>query len=111
MTLIHDDKKILGKVIDQGIGRFSGLSEIQVSCVVFYAGADTGLSNHFHIKVGSLGDSLCFQEFIFFFKILYSLVQFRKDILAGDTEFIHRNDIGACRENHRVLKLCLGFPC
>ena len=111
MTLVHNNQEIIGKVVNQGIGRLSGSGKVQVSGIVFNSGADTGFPNHFHIEVCSFRDSLRFQELILFFKILYPLIKFRKDIFAGKTQLIHRNNIGACRENHRVFKLGLGFSC
>ena len=107
VAFVHNNQEVVRKVVNQGIGRFTGRCKIQMPGIVFDPGTDTGFPNHFHIEVSALGNALCFQKLVFFFKILNPFLQFSKNILAGQTELIHGNDIGTCRENHGVFQLSL----
>ena len=109
MAFVHNNQEVVRKVVNQGVGRFTGRCKIQMPGIVFYPGTDTGFPNHFHIEVCPLGNALCFQKLILFFKILYPLIQFRKNIFAGQTELVHGNNIGTGRENHGVFQLSLCF--
>ena len=109
VAFIHNNQEVVRKVVNQGVGRFTWRCKIQMPGIVFDAGADTGFPNHFHIEVCALGNALCFQKLVFFFKILYPFLQFRKNIFAGQTELVHGNNIGTGRENHGVFQFFLRF--
>ena len=105
MTLIYDNQEIFGKIVNQGIRRLSGFGKIQMPRIVLDTGTDPRLPNHLYIKVRSFRNSLGFEIFFFFFEVLHALIEFGKNILAGETQLIHGNDIRTCREDHAVLQL------
>ena len=81
-----------------------------MSGVVLDAGTYSGFPNHFHIKVGSFGNTLGLQKLFFALKIGHPLVQLFQNVFAGNLHFLHRNNVGGGREHHAVLKLCLALP-
>ena len=59
MGLIYDDQIIILEEVHQAMGRFALLGARQMPGIVFNAGAEAGFPKHFHIKIGTLGDTLC----------------------------------------------------
>ena len=82
MGLIHNDQIIIWEEIHQCIRSCPRRSPCKMSRIVLNSTAKTGLLHHFHIKVRSLGDSLCFDQLIFALEICDSLLEFLFDILA-----------------------------
>jgi hypothetical protein len=62
MTLVDEDQMILGKIVQKGVRRFPGSSPVEVPGIIFNARTVSHLLEHFEVKVGSLFQTLDFQE-------------------------------------------------
>ena len=69
MGFIDYDQKVRRKIIEKGVGWFSGLSHAEIERVIFYTGAVAEFSQHLKVKQSSLFDPVGFDEPILFFKM------------------------------------------
>ena len=78
--------------------------------VILDAGAYAGLPQHLHIEVRPLRDPLCLEKLVLGLKVIYPLLQLLQDIIAGETQLLRGDDIGARRKDHDMRKLRLRLP-
>ena len=91
MGLIYHDDKIIGKVVDQRVGRLPRCKPGQMAGVVLDAGTESGLLEHLDIKICALCNPLCFQQLILALEFLNALLQLclNSGYSAGDILFVH----------------------
>ena len=68
MGLVHNDQKIIRKIIQQRMGRLPFSHPRQMHGIVFYSGTKTRLPHHLNIKMRTLRDPLGLDKFVFAFK-------------------------------------------
>ena len=119
MGLVYDNQVIVPEIIHQTLGRFPGLRAAQMSGIVLYAGAETRLPQHLHIKIGALRDPLSLDQLVLPLEEAYLLLQFDLNVVAGPLNLLCRHHIMGGREDgdmveHRMhlarQRLHLGDP-
>ena len=105
MGLIYHDHKVIREIVQQSLGCIPRLQSIQMHGIILNTGTKSRLTQHFHIKMGSLCDPLCFDQFILTFKIFDPFLQFRFDPLYGTLHLVRSHHIMRCRENHHMLQI------
>ena len=111
MGLIYNKKKVVFKVVHQGIRRLSRLKPGKVSGIILNTGTKTCFLHHFYIEIRSLGNSLCLDQFIFTFKIGNLFLHFFQDRIRCLLDFFLRHNIMGCRKNRRMLQFISYFAC
>ncbi len=61
--------------------------------IVLDTGADAGFAQHLDVEVGTLADTLCFNQFVFTLEIFYLLNHLIFDVLQGFFQFLFRYNI------------------
>ena len=73
--------------------------------IIFDTAAKAGLSQHFHIKVGTFGNPLCLQKLVLTLEISDPFLQLSLNILAGTVDLFLWNNIVGRREDGNMLEL------
>ena len=107
MGLVHDDQKIIRKIVEQRTRWLPRCGTHEMAGIVLDPGAESSLPHHLHVKVCPLSDPLCLQELILTFKEGYLLLHLCKNILSRTHHLFLRNDIVGCREDRHMFQLCL----
>ena len=62
MALVHKTDEILGEKVQEGVGRLSRFSAVEIAGIVLYARAVAHLAHHFHVVIDSLVNALRLDE-------------------------------------------------
>ena len=79
--------------------------------IVLNSTAESGFFHHLDIKICPFCDALCFEKFIFTFKILHPFLELRFNAVTCRVHFLLRNHIMRCRENCNMLQKTFNLPC
>ena len=109
MGLVHDNQKVILKIIDQSVGRFSCFQAGKIPGIVLNAGTEACFLQHFHVKVCALPDALCFQKFILAFEIAHLRIQLLFDLLGRLFDLFRCHHIVRSRKNRRMLQFADRF--
>ena len=105
MRLVHDDQKIILKIVNQRIRRLAFHPAREMSRIVLDARAEAGLLHHLDIELGALADPLRFQELVIFFEPGYPVPHLSLDGIAGGAHLFRRNDIEGSRVDRLIAEL------
>ena len=111
MGLIYNKKKIILKVVHQGIWRLARCKPGKVSRVVLDSGTEAGFFHHFYIEVGTLGDTLRFNQLILALEIGNLFFHFFQDRIGCFLDFFLWNNVMGCRENRSMLQFIVDLTC
>ena len=109
MRLIYDNQIIILEKVHKTIWGFPFFRSIHVSGIIFNPGTKTCFPKHFHIKIGSFGNSLSFNQFIFRFKEAYSFFAFFFNRFTCLVNLFLWNYIMRSRKNCHMLQGCMFF--
>ena len=105
MRLIHNQQKILGKIIYQRKRRLTGLTSSKMTRIVFDAGAVAHLLHHLQIVIRALLQTLCLQQPAMLIQLIKTLVQLLANIIHSAFKILTARNIVARRENRHVVAL------
>ncbi|OPX86898.1 MAG: hypothetical protein A4E52_01470 [Pelotomaculum sp. PtaB.Bin013] len=108
--LVNKHDKILGKVVQQGIGSLSRRSSRQMPRIVFNPAAEPHLPHHFKIVVGALLQTLRFKQFFFRAQLGQPLFQLSFYGYDSPVHPLPGGGVVACRKDRHVLTLPDYFP-
>ena len=101
---VHEQQKIVGKIIEQRVRLGAGRSARENARIVFDAGTKADLLQHFHIIARALLDALGFEQLAVFAEEGEPFVKLALDLRQCDLHFVARNDIVRGRINRRMLQ-------
>ena len=105
VALVNKQKKILGEVIQQGMGRFAGGTPLEDAGVILHAGAVADLTEHFQIVFRPLLDPLCLQQFVLALEIGHPLRQFVLNPLVGRFPHFRRDHVVIGGVHRRISQI------
>lgn len=105
VRFVDEEKKIIRKIIEQGIGSGAGLEAGHVPGVVFDAAAIADFLNHLEVVECSGFEALGFEQFAFVAKLHEALLQFLTDALVCGFDAVGGQDIVFCREDENLMFL------
>ena len=104
VALVDDEQKILGKIVDQGIGRLPGAPAVEVAGVVFDAVAVADLLHHLHVVADPLLDALRLQGLVLSQKLIPPDLHVPFDVPHGGHELcLPRGVVGGGKDGRVVL--------
>ena len=109
MRLIYNKKEVIFKVVHQSIWWLPRSKSCQMSGVVLNSRTESRLFHHFYIKIGSLGNSLCFDQLIFTFKIRNLFFHFFKDCVCSLLDLALWYNVMRCRKNRRMFQFIVNL--
>ena len=110
MGFIHKKKKIFGEVIQQSTRLASWRTPGQHTGIVLNPFTEANLGKHFHIILGTLSDTLGFNQFSIRFKKLYPLLHLRFNFFDRALHFFPRHNVVRRRIDCDMLKFRFKFP-
>ena len=110
MGLVDDQKKIVLKIIHQGIGRLARGKPCKMPGIILDSGTEAGFFHHFHVKVGPLGDTLRLDQFVFALEIFHLFLHLFKNSIGGSSDLLLGNYVMGGGENSRMAFLALDLP-
>ena len=106
VRFIHNQQKILGKIIYQRKRRLTGLTSCQMTRIVFDAGAVAHLLHHLQIVIRALLQTLCLQQPAMLIQLIKTLFQLLANIIHSAFKILTTRNIVARRENCHMIALC-----
>ena len=83
MALVDEDEAIVGKVVEEGVGRLAGGAAVEPAGVVLDAVAETHLLEHLQIVEGALLEPLGLEQLALAPQRVEALLQLDPDPLDG----------------------------
>ena len=96
---VDDGEEVVGEIVEEGGGGAAGGSAVEVAGVVFDAGAEADLFDHFEIVFGAHAKSLGFEEFSPVFQIFEPVGKFGFDVAGGAVHTLRGGHIVGSRED------------
>ena len=96
---VDDGEEVVGEIVEEGGGGAAGGSAVEVAGVVFDAGAETDLFDHFEIVFGAHAKSLGFEEFSPVFEVFEAVGEFGFDVAGGAVHALRGGHIVGGRED------------
>ena len=103
VTLVHEQQKVLGKIVQQRGGGGARGAAAEHRGVVFNALAHAHFLEHFHVVAGALGDPLGLQQLALFGEFAHLHVHLFLNAGKSGTHFFRRDDVVAGREDGDML--------
>ena len=110
MALVNDEQKVLGKVVDQRVGRVPGLAAVKVAGVVLDAAAIADLLHHLHVVADPLFDALRLQGLVLVQKLVSPKLHVPLDLVHGRHELGLARGIVRGGEDGRVVLAAQHLP-
>jgi len=105
MGLIHNDQKIILKIVQKALWRLSRLLIGQMTGIILNATTKACLTQHFHIKIGTLRDTLRFDQFVLSLEKAHALLQLFLNLDTGFVDLVLWYDIMGGRKNSDMIHL------
>ena len=96
---VDDGEEVVGEIIEEGGGGAAGRTVVEVAGVVFDAGAEADLFDHFEIVFGAHAKSLGFEEFSPVFEVFEAVGEFGFDVAGGAVHAFRGGHIVGGRED------------
>ena len=104
MALVHDEQKILGKVVDERVRRTSRLTPRQHARIVLNARAEADLLKHFNVVARALRDALGLYQLAVLLEVFHAQLELFLKVLDGLLQLFLGRDIMARRKNGNVTQ-------
>ena len=99
MGFVDDGEEVVGKIVEEGGGGAAGGSAVEVAGVVFDAGAEADLFDHFEIVFGAHAKALGFEKFSPVFEVFEPVGKFGFDVAGGAVHTLRGGHIVGGRED------------
>ena len=111
MGLIGNNEEIIREEVDECKRRTACLSQRQMTGIVLNARTESHFLQHFNIIIGTLCQSLGFQQLVLPLQLCQTFFQFRFNTGNGQLHFFRRSDIVGCWINGNMISGTNDFPC